>query len=96
MDGRVSPVVVASLLVGLGADEERVAAASVLVARREIVTLPLAADEQVEIQIRSRAMHARAEHGAASHLGYREWCQSPARSACAGPNSCDRNGAVAG
>jgi (p)ppGpp synthase/HD superfamily hydrolase len=36
-----------------------------------VVTLPLAVDEQVEIQIRSRAMHARAEHGAASHLGYK-------------------------
>lgn len=36
-----------------------------------VVTLPLGAEEQVEVQIRSRAMHARAEHGAASHLGYK-------------------------
>jgi GTP pyrophosphokinase len=36
-----------------------------------VVVVPLAASEQVEIQIRSRAMHARAEHGSASHLGYK-------------------------
>jgi (p)ppGpp synthase/HD superfamily hydrolase len=36
-----------------------------------VVVIPLAADEQVEIQIRSRAMHAHAEHGAASHLRYK-------------------------
>ncbi len=36
-----------------------------------VVLVPLAAEEQVEIQIRSRAMHAHAEHGTAAHLRYK-------------------------
>ena len=36
-----------------------------------VVTVPLAAEEQVEIQIRSLAMHVHAERGAAAHLRYK-------------------------
>jgi GTP diphosphokinase / guanosine-3',5'-bis(diphosphate) 3'-diphosphatase len=36
-----------------------------------VVVVPLASEERVEIQIRSRAMHVRAEHGAAAHVRYK-------------------------
>jgi GTP pyrophosphokinase len=36
-----------------------------------VVTIPLAAEERVEIQIRSLAMHVHAERGAAAHVRYK-------------------------